>query len=214
MSPPSTQHTRIVATKNISLTGPGTVNSAGSGGGTGGGDGSRGGSLSVHSGGGSHPQQQRSSSNRTTLLQVAFLGMKVLMTCFNHQLSLDWPRVARCIREIGDRRGDGGSAFWNFLIFVATQRGPLFPLILPLMWNKVQTHCCVERHLFNHVNQLQITVPVDGQEEQILQDLLRQKLYGSPEISPLPSGELMDHFLAELMILNDEVTNQREGLKL
>jgi hypothetical protein len=23
------------------------------------------------------------------------------------------------------------------LIFVATQRGPLFPLILPLMWNKV-----------------------------------------------------------------------------
>jgi hypothetical protein len=53
---------------------------------------------------------------------------------------------------------------------------------------------------------------VDGQEEQILQDLLRQKLNGSSEISPLPSGELMDHFLAELMILNDEVTNQREGL--
>ncbi len=55
-------------------------------------------------------------------------------------------------------------------------------------------------------------MPVDGQEEQILQDLLRQKLNGSSEISPLPSGELMDHFLAELMILNDEVTNQREGL--
>ncbi|EFX80552.1 hypothetical protein DAPPUDRAFT_318531 [Daphnia pulex] len=125
---------------------------------------------------------------------VAFLGMKVLMTCFNHQLSLDWPRVARCIRDIGERRGDErNSAFWNFLIFVATQRGPLFPLILPLMWNK-------------------IAVPVDGQEEQILQDLLRQKLNGSSEISPLPSGELMDHFLAELMILNDEVANQREGL--
>ncbi|XP_045030143.1 protein unc-80 homolog isoform X4 [Daphnia magna] len=194
LSPPSTQHARMVATKNISSSGAATAGSGGgSGGGTGvgSGDGSRGGSLSVHSGGGTHPQQQRCSSNRATLLQVAFLGMKVLMTCFNHQLSLDWPRVARCIREIGDRRGDGGSAFWNFLIFVATQRGPLFPLILPLMWNK-------------------ITVPVDGQEEQILRDLLRQKLYGSSEISPLPSGELMDHFLAELMILNDEVTNQRE----
>lgn len=208
----------MVATKNISSSGAAT---AGSGGGSGGatgvgsGDGSRGGSLSVHSGGGTHPQQQRCSSNRATLLQVAFLGMKVLMTCFNHQLSLDWPRVARCIREIGDRRGDGGSAFWNFLIFVATQRGPLFPLILPLMWNKVRRHIVTSRgSLYNTLNQLQITVPVDGQEEQILRDLLRQKLYGSSEISPLPSGELMDHFLAELMILNDEVTNQREGPKL
>lgn len=123
----------------------GAVGSGASGGtGIGGsGDGSRGGSLSVHSGGGTHPQQQQRSgggsiNNRTTLLQVAFLGMKILMTCFNHQLSLDWPRVARCIREIAERRGDErNSAFWNFLIFVATQRGPLFPLILPLMWNKV-----------------------------------------------------------------------------
>jgi hypothetical protein len=138
-----------VAAKNISSSGgTGTVGAVGSGasGGTGiggSGDGSRGGSLSVHSGGGTHPQQQQRSgggsiNNRTTLLQVAFLGMKILMTCFNHQLSLDWPRVARCIREIAERRGDErNSAFWNFLIFVATQRGPLFPLILPLMWNKV-----------------------------------------------------------------------------
>lgn len=53
---------------------------------------------------------------------------------------------------------------------------------------------------------------VESQEEQILQDLLRQKLRGSPDIGPLPAGELMDRFLAELMILNDEVTNQREGI--
>lgn len=150
LSPPSAQQpNRVVAAKNISSSGgTGTVGAVGSGasGGTGiggSGDGSRGGSLSVHSGGGTHPQpQQRSGggsiNNRTTLLQVAFLGMKILMTCFNHQLSLDWPRVARCIREIAERRGDErNSAFWNFLIFVATQRGPLFPLILPLMWNKV-----------------------------------------------------------------------------
>jgi len=152
LSPPSAQQqTRVAAAKNISSSGAGTGGPVGGaagggvggvggvGGGGGSGDGSRGGSLSVHSGGGTHPQQQRSgTNNRATLLQVAFLGMKVLMTCFNHQLSLDWPRVARCIRDIGERRGDErNSAFWNFLIFVATQRGPLFPLILPLMWNKV-----------------------------------------------------------------------------
>ena len=52
------------------------------------------------------------------------------------QLTPDWPRVARCVRDIGERRG-GGGAFWNFLVFVATQRGPLFAHILPLMWHKV-----------------------------------------------------------------------------
>lgn len=57
----------------------------------------------------------------------------------------------------------------------------------------------------------QVNTPVESQEEQILQDLLRQKLNGSPEISPLPAGELMDRFLAELMILNDEFANQRDG---
>ena len=52
---------------------------------------------------------------------------------------------------------------------------------------------------------------METEEEQILQDLLRQKLNGSPEISPLPARELMDSFLAELTILNDEVIHQREG---
>ena len=126
LNPPQT---RVASTKH----------SSGSGGGAAG-DGSRG-SLSVNSGcGDTRPigasQQSHNRNQRSTLLQVAFLGMKVLMTCFSQQLTLDWPRVARCIREIGERR-DGGGPFWNFLIFVATQRGPLYPFILPLMWNKV-----------------------------------------------------------------------------
>jgi hypothetical protein len=75
---------------------------------------------------------------RPTLCQVAFLGLKILMTCFSQQRTLDWPRVARCVRDIGDWR-DRGSAFWNFLAFVATQRGPLFAHILPLMWIKVKS---------------------------------------------------------------------------
>lgn len=104
-------------------------------------EGSGRGSLSVHSGGGGggggEQRAGQRAGGRPTLAQVAFLGMKVLMTCFGQQLALDWARVARCVREMGERR-EGGAAFWNFLIFVATQRGPLFPLVLPLMWHKVR----------------------------------------------------------------------------
>jgi hypothetical protein len=52
---------------------------------------------------------------------------------------------------------------------------------------------------------------VENEEEQILQDLLRQKLNGSSEISPLPAGELMECFQTELAILNEEFTHFREG---
>ena len=52
---------------------------------------------------------------------------------------------------------------------------------------------------------------MENEEEQILQDLLRQKLNGSSEISPLPAGELMECFQTELAILNEEFTHFREG---
>ena len=121
LNPPHPHQTRVAVTKNIS--------------GGGGPDGARG-SLSVNS----SDTKQQHRPYRPSLMQVSFLGLKVLMTCFSQQLTLDWPRVARCVREIGERREDvsgAGGPFWNFLIFVATQRGPLFPLILPLMWSKV-----------------------------------------------------------------------------
>ena len=54
-----------------------------------------------------------------------------------------------------------------------------------------------------------MSVPVESPNEQILQDLLRQKLNGSTEIAPLPAGELMEEFHAELSILSNEFIHQR-----
>ena len=55
----------------------------------------------------------------------------------------------------------------------------------------------------------QVSLPVESGSEQILQDLLRQKLSGSTEIAPLPAGELMEEFHAELTILSNEFVHQR-----
>ena len=74
----------------------------------------------------------------------------------------------------------------------------------------ILTICYLNQTYYN----FQIATPAEREEDQILQDLLRQKLYGSSEISPLPARELMDGFLAELTVLNDEVTHQREGCHL
>ena len=58
---------------------------------------------------------------------------------------------------------------------------------------------------------MQVSVAVDGENEQILQELLRQKLTCSSGIAPLPAGELMEEFHAELNILSNEFIHQREG---
>ena len=56
-----------------------------------------------------------------------------------------------------------------------------------------------------------MSIPVDSEEEQILQDLLRQKLNRSSEISPLPAGELLECFQTELAILKEELSHFKEG---
>jgi protein unc-80 len=55
-----------------------------------------------------------------------------MIACFESELVMDWPRVARTVRELG-RRGEAGIILWTFLDFVVSQRPPLFVLLLPFV---------------------------------------------------------------------------------
>ena len=50
---------------------------------------------------------------------IASAGLKILIVCYERQLSADWHRIARCIRELGSRLY-GGLALWNFLDFLVS----------------------------------------------------------------------------------------------
>lgn len=116
--------------------------------------------------GGSHTDSKKQSAVKVpkSLYQVSFLGelerntawmynlvglggndvcdpsaaLKILMVCFERELSPDWPRMARVLRD-QVRHKEAGSVFWNFLDFVVTQRTPLFVLLLPFIGQKVST---------------------------------------------------------------------------
>ncbi|KAK6643812.1 hypothetical protein RUM43_000075 [Polyplax serrata] len=70
--------------------------------------------------------------------QVSFLALKIIMVCFENDLTNDWHRIAKTVKDVG-RNLDLGSVFWNFLDFVASQRTPLFVLLLPFINQKVNS---------------------------------------------------------------------------
>lgn len=64
------------------------------------------------------------------------LGLKVMMVCFEKNLSQDWHRVLHCLKDM-DTRGEGGIALWDFLDFVVSFRTPLFIQMRPFILTKV-----------------------------------------------------------------------------
>ncbi|XP_065573108.1 protein unc-80 homolog isoform X4 [Artemia franciscana] len=83
-----------------------------------------------------HPPEATKVAIKPSIYKAAFLGFRVLLTCFEKQLALEWSRIAKCIREVGDRL-DCGLHFWEFLLFLATYRPPLYLLLKPFIWSKL-----------------------------------------------------------------------------
>jgi hypothetical protein len=64
-----------------------------------------------------------------------------MMVCFERQLTTEWYRISRTIRELANR-GQGGVTLWNFLDFVVTYRTPLFLLLFPVIKCKYLLKIC------------------------------------------------------------------------
>ena len=72
----------------------------------------------------------------TSLYQVSFLALKIMSICFESELIMDWPRIARTMRELS-KRNEATGYVWDFLEFVVTQRTPLYILMQPFIFQKV-----------------------------------------------------------------------------
>lgn len=72
----------------------------------------------------------------SSLYQVSFLALKIMTICFNGELINDWSKIARTMRELG-KRNEATSYLWDFLDFVVTHRTPLYILMQPFIFQKV-----------------------------------------------------------------------------
>ncbi|XP_064455968.1 protein unc-80 homolog isoform X2 [Ornithodoros turicata] len=147
--------------------------------------------------------QQNTSSNqdkspnrvRSSLYQIGFLGLKILIVCYERQLISDWHRIARCIRELGNRL-QGGLALWSFLDFVVTHRTPLFVLLFPLIKYKILQTIC------------------DNEQEYYYQQLIRDKLKGVNLPIPKSFGCVFVDLVNELKTLKEDLVAWKLGGEL
>ncbi|KAG8197196.1 hypothetical protein JTE90_011351 [Oedothorax gibbosus] len=134
------------------------------------------------------------SPNRSKmfLFHIGFVGLKVLMVCFEKQLGNDWHRIACCIKELGNRL-QGGLALWNFIDFTVTHRTPLYILLYPMIKCKMLSTIC------------------DSEQEYSFQQRIKSKLQGQNLPTPKSHGALYVDMVTELKSLKEDLISWKIG---
>lgn len=115
-----------------------------------------------------------------------------MIACFERQLSNDWHRIARCIRELTNKNNCSGTTLWKFFDFIVTYRTPLFILLLPLIKYRLLTRYC------------------DNDEEYYYQQQISEKLQGRNFYHRnLSKGNLYKSLFNELNNLKNNLVTKR-----
>ncbi|XP_042902932.1 protein unc-80 homolog [Parasteatoda tepidariorum] len=134
------------------------------------------------------------SPNRSKmfLFHIGFVGLKVLLVCFEKQLSNDWHRIAGCIRELGNRM-QGGLGLWNFIDFIVSHRTPLYVLLYPMIKCRMLNTIC------------------DNEQEYSFQQRIKGKLNGQNLPVAKSHGALYVNMVQELKSLKEDLISWKIG---
>lgn len=128
-----------------------------------------------------------------SLQQIGFLGLKILITCFERQLTTEWYRISKAIRDLADRPQLISITFWNFIDFVATYRTPLYVLILPYIKCKFLAKSC------------------DNEIELNFRHRIREKLSGQSMPLNRSKGYLYLALVSEMKALREELIRYKNN---
>ncbi|XP_052063828.1 protein unc-80 homolog [Mytilus californianus] len=120
------------------------------------------------------------------VLHVAFLGLEILMTCFDKVLSSEWHKVARCIQDMVSK-GKVSLPFWKFLDFIVTYRPSLYLMLHPFIQFKMMKVNC------------------DMAQEYYLQQTIKDKLQGYSFQHPKCSAGVVLMLAGELQQIKEDI---------
>eukprot|EP00105_Crassostrea_gigas_P024973 XP_011445404.1 PREDICTED: protein unc-80 homolog isoform X2 [Crassostrea gigas] len=166
-----------------------------------------------------NPQQQQNSSSKSTihhlsfsenhrcssfsqsdkihrpenqlLLNVAYLGLEILMVCFDRILSSEWHKVTKVIQDLGSK-GKVSLPLWRFVDFLVTHRPSCFLMLHPFILYKMMKINC------------------DTAQEYYLQQAIKDKMQGFSFSHPKCSATVLLQLAVELQHLKEEFYNVGE----
>uniref|UniRef100_A0A8D8LFR6 Protein unc-80 homolog n=1 Tax=Cacopsylla melanoneura TaxID=428564 RepID=A0A8D8LFR6_9HEMI len=126
-------------------------------------------------------------SDVKSLYQVGFLALKIVIVCFESELTLHWPRIARTIKEV-NKMNEARLFLWNFLEFVVGQRSPLYVLLQPFIHQKL------------------LQTPYSDPERHH-QFIIREKMFGLS--IPKCRAALLTELITEMKTLKEELEDKK-----
>ncbi|XP_036354476.1 protein unc-80 homolog isoform X2 [Octopus sinensis] len=121
--------------------------------------------------------------------QTAYLGLQVLMVCFDNTLAAEWHHVAKYVMDISTKTR-GSLSLWKFLDFIVTYRPSVFLLLQPFIQFKMMKVNC------------------DTAEEYFLQQIIKDKLMGVHSVNhPKCKGNILIQLTIELRQIKEELAN-------
>lgn len=147
-----------------------------------------------------NPHGEPRNRIKTSSLEIAFLGIKILLVCFESQLNKEWFRIARTIKDMGNRGGPQGEAvvlgdiapLWKFLDFISMHRSPLYTLLLPFIHARVQ-------------------MPADSDHEKSFQAGAKERLASSVVQGGRSKSLLLAELGQELAAQRDSINKRLQG---
>ncbi|CAH3019143.1 unnamed protein product [Porites evermanni] len=119
-----------------------------------------------------------------SLYCAAYLGLKILIVCFEDRLATEWYRIYQALETVVDSR-IGNVGFWDFMNFCVSYRTPLYLLTIPLIRTKVV--------------QLRHTSAVERALKQRVMDKISQ-----PPLMVNCRNALIAHFVTELSAIKQK----------
>ncbi|XP_071508730.1 protein unc-80 homolog, partial [Diadema antillarum] len=129
-----------------------------------------------------------------SLYEAGYLGLKIIMVCFEPQLAREWHRIATVVKELGSHML-GGVALWSFLDFMISFKTPLYVMLKPFIAFKMLRMIC------------------ETDSEVMLQRYIGQKLRGHHCQSPKSKSDAMIELCNELRHLRDNMYVPRDQVR-
>ncbi|XP_071097692.1 protein unc-80 homolog [Haliotis cracherodii] len=126
--------------------------------------------------------------------QVAYVGLEILLICFDKQLASEWHRVSKCIQMLASK-GKVSLPLWKFLDFLVTHRPSLFLLLQTFVQFRMMKVNC------------------DTAQEYYLQQTVKDKLMGYSFTHPKSVGTILLHLATDLKALRDDLPNSTGGYR-
>ncbi|CAD5116523.1 DgyrCDS5405 [Dimorphilus gyrociliatus] len=134
-----------------------------------------------------YPAKKEKETIKEGTLEIIFLGLRIMIVCYEKELSNHWFEMAKTISAICTKTG--GLAVWRFIDFIVSYKTALTILMQPFIQYRMMKMIC------------------DSGDEYYIQQAVHQKLQGEGSVVPKSKGTILIDLAMQLKQIKLELSS-------